>query len=114
MSSQVLLQAAGSSPSSINSAGTEDLISLFVERRLVNDLAPVDLKAQYVARGTLKVLSVGVAAAGKYPFVALSMKAAGSNKVYGGFLAYGNMASFAALVTAFASSRVKMPSMPST
>ncbi len=72
---------------------------LFIDRRMVQGQMPHETTTHLAARRALQALGVTIAGAGKYPFVAISKKAGGDNEAYGVALAYGNTASFAALIS---------------
>lgn len=81
---------------------TPDQVSLlirYIDRRMAQGIKPSETACHLVARRSLQGLGIAVAGAGKYPFVSIAKKAGGNNEVYGIALAYGNTASFAALIS---------------
>lgn len=70
----------------------------FIDRTLVQGIAATETTCHLVGRRILQGVSVTVSFVGRIPFIPLSLAYAGSNVVYGGFLAYGSTASFGSLV----------------
>ena len=71
----------------------------FVDNRLVQGIQPNETPTHLATRRALQALGIAIAAIGKYPFIAIAKKAGGDNEAYGIALAYGNTASFAALIS---------------
>lgn len=67
----------------------------------VVSLGPVVEVNQRRRIGRIATKSIGLVAVngGKLPFIPISLRYAGNNAIYGGFLAYGNIGSFAAIST---------------
>ena len=76
----------------------QDNFSLYVERRVIDELSPQESYCHLLGRRILQGFGSIVASLGKVSFVAISMELAGDNKVLGGFLVYGNLVSFATLI----------------
>lgn len=71
---------------------------IFLDTRLLEDQLPVETQVHLVARRLLQGGTTAVSFLARIPFIPLSLKFAGDNHVYGGFLAYGACASFGYLV----------------
>lgn len=71
---------------------------IFIDRTLVQGVSATETTCHLVGRRILQGVSVTASFVGRIPFIPLSLTYAGSNAVYGGFLAYGSTASFGSLV----------------
>lgn len=84
----------------VNSTGVlrSSNLSLYVERRLIDELQPTESRCHWVARRILQVLGSVLASIGKLSFVVISLDLAAGNVALGAALVYGNLVSFACLI----------------
>ena len=82
----------------VNSSHYTSRLIIFVDRTLVQGLTAVETTTHLVGRRVLQAVCVSCSFVGRIPFIPLSLKFAGDNTVYGGFLAYGATTSFGTLV----------------
>jgi len=82
----------------IGALRTTDNLSLYVERRIIDETRPTETRCHYISRRILQGLGSVVASIGKLSFVAISLDYASGNMVLAGFLIYGNLVSFATLI----------------
>ncbi|MCP5504012.1 MAG: hypothetical protein H7A41_02540 [Chlamydiales bacterium] len=82
----------------VDSSQYTSRLVIFIDRTLVQGISAVETTCHLVGRRILQGTCVTASFIGRIPFIPLSIAYAGSNAVYGGFLAYGSTASFGSLV----------------
>ena len=74
-------------------------LTRYIQTVIIDGEQPVESECHLLARRTLQVVAPLLACAAKLSFIALSTAAAGSNKVLGAFLSYGNITAFSIIIS---------------
>jgi hypothetical protein len=73
-------------------------LSRCIETIIIDDIQPNETCCHLVVRRIMQIVAPLIAAAAKLSFITISIDAAGSNAVLGGFLAYGNITAFSIII----------------